>query len=391
MLRCVTLFLLVGPKVVAQSWTRADAGVSKRPAKFLSNLFASPAWSAKATTVNWTWKEIDVPTSPSGRLSHAATNFDDDKVLIFGGVDENMDVLDDTWMLKEVCSANGTGTWILLNTTGDVPIARYAHTLVTLYDGRVVMFGGAIGENRSDEVWVLDVAEKDNSATWIRVSITGQGPVARGLHSAVPLPDGRMLIFGGSVTESQVLNDVWVLALEPGMSAGAWIQVDTRGGPPTRRAGHSSVITSGGHGASGSHMVVFGGLTLKSPGQPIVALDDSWVLSMDTGATTGTWTKLVTSGGPPMARGLHSAVMSSSGKMRMFGGLGHGPNIMGDMWELSLQSDVAGSWMEVHTPDASPPARAGTSLTFLRGTVMFGGFGGEDIGFGPLNDTWVLV
>lgn len=69
--------------------------------------------------------------------------------------------------------------------------------------GHMVVFGGFIQGDRSNEVYILNL----NSQKWKNARTTGIKPVPRSNHSAVIYRDS-VYIFGGSNDEGEKLNDL---------------------------------------------------------------------------------------------------------------------------------------------------------------------------------------
>src|SRR5262249_4194197 len=88
-----------------------------------------------------------------------------------------------------VSAANGSGLWV---PTGSMHTARYKQTATLLPDGRVLVAGGSgasCGPIASAEVY------DPSTGTW---SVTGSMTIARVGHSATLLPNGEVLVVGGS-------------------------------------------------------------------------------------------------------------------------------------------------------------------------------------------------
>lgn len=140
-------------------------------------------------------------------------------MIIFGGFNYNMGVLNDVWVLS---NANGldstTSSWTQLFPTGSAPTTRDLHTAV--YDAtnnRMTIFGGYYqGVSSLNDVWVLNHANGlGGTPAWTKIFPTGSTPTTRGGHTAVyDNVNKRMTIFGGSYggTTGTYLNDVWVLS-----------------------------------------------------------------------------------------------------------------------------------------------------------------------------------
>ena len=145
--------------------------------------------------------------TPTGPLKqphsyHTATLLQNGKVLIAGGWDplpspgrhttvatpesEIYDPLTDTW-----------------SRTGDLNLARYAHTATLLPDGEVLVAGGADDEELGT---FFDSAELYDPETGIWTS-TDSLKLGRNSHTATLLPNGEVLVAAGWPTTSSELYD----------------------------------------------------------------------------------------------------------------------------------------------------------------------------------------
>lgn len=170
------------------------------------------------------------------RHSHTATRLADGTVLITGGMGARSDYLSSAEIYDpstrtfrpagalaaarsnhtavlladgRVLLAGGTGTgWSFLASaeiydprtgrsmaTGSMSEARESHVAVRLADGRVLLIAGHRG--RRADVTISRTAEIFDPRTG-RFSITGELGTRRHKHDAIALPDGRVLVLGGS-------------------------------------------------------------------------------------------------------------------------------------------------------------------------------------------------
>ena len=117
----------------------------------------------------------------TGRNNHTATLLSDGRVLVAGG-DNGSGVLGNSEIYNPA-----TGAWAV---TGSLKTIRYSHTATLLPDGKVLVAGGHNGSG------VLGSSEIYNPATgaW---AVTGSLKTIRYSHTATLLPDGRVLVAGG--------------------------------------------------------------------------------------------------------------------------------------------------------------------------------------------------
>ncbi len=118
-----------------------------------------------------------------GRFLHTATQLQDGRVLIVGGV---LTSASDPVATAEVYDP-ATGIFTM---TGAMATARERHTATLLADGRVLIVGGTTSTGATATVEVYD----PSTASF---SVTGSMAEARTFHTATLLPNGRVLVAGG--------------------------------------------------------------------------------------------------------------------------------------------------------------------------------------------------
>lgn len=121
-------------------------------------------------------------------------------------------------------------------------------------------------------------------------------------------------------------------------------------------------------------------------------------------AAAQTWTPLAPSGGPPVARMLHTAVYNqTTNRMIVFGGFKGdpdsgfcGPDCTNDVWVLTNADGTGGSpaWTQL-SPTGSPPSTRGYHSAVYDALsnrmIVYGGDPQIGFCFGAVNDTWVLT
>lgn len=172
-----------------------------------------------------------------------------------------------------------SGVW---TGAGDMGTGRRAHTATTLADGRVLIVGGiaccdATGAFLTATAEIYDPAHGGFQPT-------GSLGTARALHSAMLLPDGRVLVTGGTIDGSNATSTAEIYDTSTGQFVPA-------GEMQVARASHSAVLLTdgrvlvlGGETASTATDLYHPGAGLWSAG-PV--LQPAWVASTVTLLATG--------------------------------------------------------------------------------------------------------
>ncbi|WP_438007571.1 kelch repeat-containing protein [Sorangium sp. So ce321] len=182
-----------------------------------------------------TW--LPLGTMPTGRIGHTATALPDGRMLVVGGARtgalESVEVFDPV-----------TETW---RSGAPLITSRADHTATTLPDGRLVVAGGSGGGEHLDSAEVLDPA----SGMWRPL---GRMSSPRNDHAAALMPDGRVLVTGGNNLDVDVFHLDSAEVLDP--ASGTWSPV---GDMHDGRAHHTAtalpdgrVLVAGGSGIGGA-------------------------------------------------------------------------------------------------------------------------------------------
>ena len=292
-------------------------------------------WSLRdvtGTTPVWDQVSAGGSSLPAARTGHKAVYDPDGKrMIIWGGVGQDQDfIVDRLWVLTNADGSGGTPTWVQLSEgAGQSPSSRFGFSMV--YDpgsNRVIVFGGAETDGDTttllNDVWVLTNANGlGGDPAWINITpASGSIPNPRMMHSAVyDSSNNRMIVFGGS-TDSEPLNDVWVLTHANGLDENgqdtppSWQPLSVSGDLPAARQGHTAVFNP-----STNRMTIFGGVDAQGG-----IVDDLWVIEKANGVEgPNTWSSNIifhtSKVSYPDARANHSAVINvENDTMAVFGG-----------------------------------------------------------------------
>jgi hypothetical protein len=152
-------------------------------------------------------------------------------------------------------------------TPPDSPGARQGHSMVTLPDGRVLLFGGWDGGVVwFNDTWAFDPVEYN----WEKIIPANTPPLARRDHGAW-VRDGKMLVFGGIGAGGTCFNDLWSYD----QTTNYWTEHLPNNTPPGPRGGLSMV---GHKDASTDYLLISGGTD-----QSGTNLMDTWRYNFQTG------------------------------------------------------------------------------------------------------------
>ncbi len=119
--------------------------------------------------------------------------------------------------LLDLRNGDNTATWNQLNVSGKTPGKRYGHTLVYLQN-YAVCFGGNTGTQPTNDSWIIALDEINLKQTyqWNKLEVSNdQLPFPRVYHACAFCKNsnakGMMLIFGGRDGSDNALNDTWGL------------------------------------------------------------------------------------------------------------------------------------------------------------------------------------
>jgi N-acetylneuraminic acid mutarotase len=259
------------------------------------------------------WSSTGSMSSP--RYAHTATLLSDGKVLVVGGNGPQSAITETTLASSELYDPV-SGAWTV---TGSLKVARHAQTATLLHNGTVLIAGGDDFANGGGSTFASAEIYDPAAGSW---TPTASLASARTEHTATLLPNGTVLVAGGSV-----FNTI-VGPLSPSVLASAEIYDPVArtwtptGSLATARASHTATLLPNGT------VFVAGGSNTSSVVSSAEIYDPA----------AGTWTP---TGSLSTVRALHTATLLPNGTVLVAGGL--------DKQGLSLSSSEiydpgAGSW-----------------------------------------------
>ncbi|KAK6338885.1 hypothetical protein TWF696_009690 [Orbilia brochopaga] len=150
---------------------------------------------------------------PACLVNASVTGCPDNTIIAFGGFDQFTDEVYNHVLRLDLA----TFTWTLVDNFGEIPSVRMGHTTTYWRDNKLIVFGGE-NENR---VYLADVYLFDiTTSTWSQPQISGPTPRGRSRHS-VTLYDDKLYVIGGT-HGSDVLDDLVYLDLNTMTWSRAW-------------------------------------------------------------------------------------------------------------------------------------------------------------------------
>ena len=263
------------------------------------------------------WDSPGTTGTELGRRSGHSAIYDAprDRLVFFGGEDDNDALQNDVWAL----TLSGTPNWSHLTPIGTPPAARKYHSAV--YDPvnqRMVVFGGTGASGERHDVWTLSLA---GATVWNELLPTGAPPPNLFGQSGALDESGNRLIVYGSVA-APLSDTVYVLTLT---GSSAWSRIIPAGTPPQNRVFASLT-------GIGSRMILHGGSKNSGVTDP---LNDTWLLSL----YPPSWRQLGVGPRFPPPRMQHIAGFDQlSFALTVFSG--QGERTQSDTWSLLLDQAV---------------------------------------------------
>jgi N-acetylneuraminic acid mutarotase len=162
-----------------------------------------------------TWASTGAMATP--RQLHSATLLPNGKVLVAGGYTFSTNPFGDLVFSSAEIFDPATGNW---SPTGSMAGIRYNHRAVLLPNGKVLVSGGSTGSGLTASAEIYDPA----TGTW---SSAGSLGTARSAHGSTLLPNGKVLIHGGNSVSNTVQASAEVFDSGLGFSPSAQPQISS--------------------------------------------------------------------------------------------------------------------------------------------------------------------
>nr|AML79278.1 putative LOV domain-containing protein [Exocarpos cupressiformis] len=353
-------------KMVCQnSWGREVTGTLE----MMTNKLGWGRLARELTTleaVRWRKQTVGGAVEPS-RCNFSACAAGN-RLVLFGGEGVNMQPMDDTFVLN-LDAPNPEWRRVSVESS---PPGRWGHTLSCLNGSWLVVFGGCGRRGLLNDVFVLDLDAK--RPTWKEVS-GGTPPLPRSWHSSCTLEGSKLVVSGGCTDAGVLLSDMYLLDLTK--EKPRWVEIPTRGAPPSR-LGHSLSVYER------TKILMFGGLA-KS-GHLRLRSGDAYAIDLE--ADEPQWRQLECIGATgigsqtavvPPPRLDHVAVSMPCGRIIIFGGSIAGLHSPSQLFLLD-PSEEKPSWRILNAPGEPPKFAWGHSTCVVGGTrvLVLGGHTGEE-------------
>lgn len=281
------------------------------------------------------------------RSQHIAILLPSGKVLVAGGSD-NVRVLNSSELYDP--------TTCKFSKTGSLNSARHSPTATLLPDGKVLITGGVVNHVDSPPYSSssLSSAELYDSTTGI-FTATGNLNSARSGNTATLLPNGKVLVVGGSNLNSK--NGIGSASAE--LYDPTTGKFTTTGNLNTPRGGHTATLLPN------SRVLVAGGENNEGHVASAEIYDSA----------TGTFSK---TGSLIVARSHHTATLLPNGKVLMAGGMTSVENTIDSYSSAELYDPATGKFTA--TGELNSARGAHTATLLPNGMVLVAGGYGVDTG-----------
>lgn len=281
---------------------------------------------ASAAAFGQTWVAAPTGMGPGERRDHAMA-YDPVRreVVLWGGRDENLSIVRETWVWK-------AGVWTQRTVSPSPDNCAYSTSMAwDPVNQKILLFGGTVLSARSDETWTWD------GVSWTELQPVNR-PSARSSHNmAVDENSGRIVLVGGNNMLNESQDDTWE------WDGSNWV-VTVSSLPNIRRADAGMAWCPDANG-----IVLHGGVRDAGNGS---VLSDTWVYS------SSMWTQVVSAQGPMTGYGaMVTAPCTSQGQgVWLWGGANVPIPTVGELQPTTLWAFDGTTWSSsVQSP--APAAR----------------------------------
>lgn len=346
-------FINVSSKIITNFTSNVTTGILPVSVQFNDSSTNSTGWAWFFGDENYTqpWVLQNSSGGWTPRYALGMTALPNGHIVIAGGLDSGSNFKNDVWR-----SIDNGSHWTLMNSSTEFSGRMIPNGLVARPDGSLMMLGGRTGAGWVSGVW----RSIDEGNVWI--PMTGSpGFSGRYAYATVVMPDGSVILMGGTGNDATGLNDTWKMA--SGVCQ-TWTQMNASSGWSARWYTSAVVLSNG-------HIVLAGGYNGTS------GVNDVWK-SIDSGST---WTRVNASAGWS-PRWAFSMISMPDDSIVLFGG---GAVFSADMWR---STDEGSTWIRTNTSVAALSRWVQGSALLPDGRIVMAG--GLDQSSVYKNDTYLF-
>jgi hypothetical protein len=236
-------------------------------------------------------------------------------------------------------------TWVSPSiVSGSPPLPRSNHTCTALHDAHLYVLGGESATGNSAQGHLRDLVVFDAAATtWSATARYSALPEARFGHTCTGTGN-ELYVFGGQTNRDYFLQGM----LKLDINHMAWVQVHAAGAEPEPRSAHTATLV-------GRRIYFYGGtrnMRGKDGTQTQLTYGDMHYYNLD----ENSWTRVLYSNEPPIARCGHTAVGYGQ-RIYFHGGLGQNLELLND---LVCFDTATSTWIKEAPPSRGASADAGS-------------------------------
>ncbi len=125
-------------------------------------------FSFDCPTNKWTaLKPKSVEEGPQARAAHGATSVENNQMVVFGGAHSHGNLVDNELYLLKLGNIETNAKWIKVPVDPNTkPASRYGHQMI-FFKPYILVIGGNIGNEPTNEVWALSIDKSPFS--WFKI------------------------------------------------------------------------------------------------------------------------------------------------------------------------------------------------------------------------------